>query len=167
MLARTSVKTQLGAVHFTWDTTFWASAGFAEAGGGAKVSGTRSPVANTAGGGAAAPPGERGVTRVSARGRAKTNPGVCMSVRRSERISRSGPREEELVGLCLSLFFPCFLLVPTQPDRPARGLACGRPIRPILSPVCVRASLAALQPQRLGCLDRKALSQLPTITSRP
>lgn len=36
-----------------------------------------------------------------------------------------------------------------------------------LSSVCLSLSLTALPPQRLGCLDRKALRQLPTITSRP
>lgn len=58
----------------------------------------------------------------------------------------------------------CFLFCPHP--WPTQGLAGGHPTRPVpsLSSMCLSLSLTPLPPQRL---DRKALRQLPTITSQP
>lgn len=65
----------------------------------------------------------------------------------------------------------CFLLHPLPPPTPALAsprISLWSPHSAYsLSSVCLSVSLTALPPQRLRCLDRKALRQLPTITSRP
>lgn len=143
----------------------------------AKVSSSRSPVANSRGGSGAVPPGELGVT-CERTWPCKPTPKFACQCEGPSISAIQGPGRKNLLAFVR-------LPVPLFPARPHPAWQAGPRII-LWSPhsayslsyvlcvcvcacvcICVCASFTALQPQRLDCLDRKALSQLPTITSRP